>query len=913
MYAVLFLSLLFVVPFAHASLFGDFIGKITGKSVSSDNWTAWYNDDTPEGSGDYEDINILRVKHPEICKKPIDVECRTNTSLDSSSSGEKVICDKNVGVYCVNAEQTDAKCNYDYEVRFNCGEEDFPEPPCLGDSCGKSPEENKNFWNKVADFFGRIFSTSSNSDNSGNNVSVVIQDDEKPNPVFDSNNDGTNGGTSSSESSDNSVGKPSALSNEPVQIDSSLPPETTIITTTQDNVAVLDVNEGNKITTIKDNIVDNLIFYTNVKAMKISVSSEYQKISKNIYIEPVGKQLSPINLGIVETEKSIILADTEYLNKFTEICSSGSGEKINFVIALNESYFVYDEQGVSCQTYEEPKNPNVVLDYSKGGLVTESFYEVELSSFVDETQIKKSVTQKRVYPKYFKDGVWKDYDKIVSPDTLCKEIWGDDFSAIRTSNYEYYGKYKTEDGNYENSYVSMQACSKGGASIPVWEFTQASFSLMNTYQNSYINAYPGQTLQAHYEGSGNSFKIESINPQVCEATIENTKNYLYNAKITTKSQGTCVVYIRDSLNHAKFIQINVMNPEISITPSHEPTGVSSIDSIPEYSSSSDYAKINSKYNIWLEQTFDDRQKKDPFSATYSIKSKKIYGAYMISVYGNVIINGKDTGIKIPSVIKGNIPGYVFTDRAASVGIHLSPEQVKQYAIDGRNKITFPFYVYNYAENKWYGPFKFEKEFDYLDLSNYQCSSSILSIKNSQGTFVQQGVLHNYNCKTDKYSVSCRVNSLGYNYCDIACNKESGKCVTMTEEEYRAKEDTYPTCDLSDYDTCSLTTYPLLVSGFSYTQSTGFSLTVRNAGEYSEDLSNYEFLIPDVDTGTKDYVIKKLSGKIYPTFGGHSIRTPVNHDNYEKICCGQFKVAILKDGKIVSTHTQKPRCDSVTCN
>ena len=48
------------------------------------------------------------------------IECATLSGAPASSTGENVICDKDKGLICVNGDQKDGKCNYDYKVKFSC-------------------------------------------------------------------------------------------------------------------------------------------------------------------------------------------------------------------------------------------------------------------------------------------------------------------------------------------------------------------------------------------------------------------------------------------------------------------------------------------------------------------------------------------------------------------------------------------------------------------------------------------------------------------------------------------------------------------------------------------------------------------------------------------------------------------------
>jgi hypothetical protein len=124
---VLFLVLIIIsLSAVSASIFSNswnkMKGLITGKAITTGGWTQWFDRDNPGGSGDYELLNNIRSVYPDVCENPMAVECRTTwTNEDFSKTGEVVTCSKESGFSCVNANQPDGICNYDYEVRFYCG------------------------------------------------------------------------------------------------------------------------------------------------------------------------------------------------------------------------------------------------------------------------------------------------------------------------------------------------------------------------------------------------------------------------------------------------------------------------------------------------------------------------------------------------------------------------------------------------------------------------------------------------------------------------------------------------------------------------------------------------------------------------------------------------------------------------
>lgn len=83
-------------------------------------WTEWYNRDGPDGTGDWETLTDLKKANPEICNDPLQVQCQTTTGLDYTQTGEVVTCAPDKGAICINSQQPDGECDYNYQVRFNC-------------------------------------------------------------------------------------------------------------------------------------------------------------------------------------------------------------------------------------------------------------------------------------------------------------------------------------------------------------------------------------------------------------------------------------------------------------------------------------------------------------------------------------------------------------------------------------------------------------------------------------------------------------------------------------------------------------------------------------------------------------------------------------------------------------------------
>ncbi len=78
----------------------------------------WLNRDDPSGNGDGEHLSLL-VQAGLTCAQPIGIECQTTAGIDVSRTGEKVLCQANRGLICLNADQSDQFCE-DYQERFAC-------------------------------------------------------------------------------------------------------------------------------------------------------------------------------------------------------------------------------------------------------------------------------------------------------------------------------------------------------------------------------------------------------------------------------------------------------------------------------------------------------------------------------------------------------------------------------------------------------------------------------------------------------------------------------------------------------------------------------------------------------------------------------------------------------------------------
>uniref|UniRef100_A0A452R575 Mucin 5AC, oligomeric mucus/gel-forming n=1 Tax=Ursus americanus TaxID=9643 RepID=A0A452R575_URSAM len=89
-------------------------------------WTQWFDSSYPGpgiNSGDFDTFPYLRSKGYKFCEKPSNVECRAEyfPNIPLEKLGQDVICNKNVGLICLNKNQTPPIC-YNYEIRIECCE-----------------------------------------------------------------------------------------------------------------------------------------------------------------------------------------------------------------------------------------------------------------------------------------------------------------------------------------------------------------------------------------------------------------------------------------------------------------------------------------------------------------------------------------------------------------------------------------------------------------------------------------------------------------------------------------------------------------------------------------------------------------------------------------------------------------------
>ncbi|XP_072841738.2 mucin-5AC isoform X2 [Pogona vitticeps] len=87
-------------------------------------WSQWYDGSQPgsgNDEGDFDTLDNLRTKGYKICKTPKAIQCRAEKfpSTPLSELGQKVECDKTVGLICYNKDQPSMSC-YNYQIRILC-------------------------------------------------------------------------------------------------------------------------------------------------------------------------------------------------------------------------------------------------------------------------------------------------------------------------------------------------------------------------------------------------------------------------------------------------------------------------------------------------------------------------------------------------------------------------------------------------------------------------------------------------------------------------------------------------------------------------------------------------------------------------------------------------------------------------
>ncbi|XP_058542580.1 mucin-5AC [Neofelis nebulosa] len=90
------------------------------------NWTQWFDSSYPGpgiNGGDFDTFHDLRAKGYKFCEKPSNVECRAQffPNIPLEELGQDLICDKSLGLLCLNRNQLPPIC-YNYEIRIECCE-----------------------------------------------------------------------------------------------------------------------------------------------------------------------------------------------------------------------------------------------------------------------------------------------------------------------------------------------------------------------------------------------------------------------------------------------------------------------------------------------------------------------------------------------------------------------------------------------------------------------------------------------------------------------------------------------------------------------------------------------------------------------------------------------------------------------
>ncbi|XP_039080944.1 mucin-5AC [Hyaena hyaena] len=112
-----------------------------------DSESNWFDSSYPEpgiNGGDFDTFQDLRSKGHKFCEKPSKVECRAQffPNVPLEELGQDVICDKRVGLMCLNRNQLPPIC-YNYEIRIECCE--------LVDVCGSTTHPVTNQCNFCAE------------------------------------------------------------------------------------------------------------------------------------------------------------------------------------------------------------------------------------------------------------------------------------------------------------------------------------------------------------------------------------------------------------------------------------------------------------------------------------------------------------------------------------------------------------------------------------------------------------------------------------------------------------------------------------------------------------------------------------------------------------------------------------------
>lgn len=94
-------------------------GKVSVQADSACGMSGWMDRDDPDGSGDWEHLSAFAARS-DGCSDPVLVECRTTGGLTGVQTGEVLRCGPDVGLICLNSDQPDGTCDYDYKMRGWC-------------------------------------------------------------------------------------------------------------------------------------------------------------------------------------------------------------------------------------------------------------------------------------------------------------------------------------------------------------------------------------------------------------------------------------------------------------------------------------------------------------------------------------------------------------------------------------------------------------------------------------------------------------------------------------------------------------------------------------------------------------------------------------------------------------------------
>uniref|UniRef100_A0A3B4BBN7 WxxW domain-containing protein n=1 Tax=Periophthalmus magnuspinnatus TaxID=409849 RepID=A0A3B4BBN7_9GOBI len=106
--------------------------------------------DNPSGTGDWETLEDLYLKHPgEICEYPLEIDVLTTSGGSVASTGDTIaISDTSTGFVCKNADQNGHLCE-DYKVRFRCPEEFCESKGCWTEWFDRDNPSGKGDWENL--------------------------------------------------------------------------------------------------------------------------------------------------------------------------------------------------------------------------------------------------------------------------------------------------------------------------------------------------------------------------------------------------------------------------------------------------------------------------------------------------------------------------------------------------------------------------------------------------------------------------------------------------------------------------------------------------------------------------------------------------------------------------------------------